>query len=206
MIILLTKTAFSLGAAKCTANRDMVGKHLSENAMLHVYGETSGEFFSNMIRDIADELEYEGGTASLEKLRLQYFTHAKVKGHAQTDIMGNTMLVEMFVNVWKLNSYYNRTKLFQPNWMKRNAIGRVGAVIRNILSSMIILILIFVSCWHGRSTTVWSYWARSRLQAHFRHWPTSTRFSENGIASSLSLAIAINGRSFDGRGMDSTRC
>lgn len=107
-------------------NNSEIAKILSENDTLHRYGESQGEFFTNLIRDMADDLEADA--TKFEETRKKYHERARQKGHVHTEILGNVPLVEMYWKVWPLHDYFTSTKLFQPHWMKKSFMGKQGAV------------------------------------------------------------------------------
>jgi hypothetical protein len=110
--------------AKATRDNERVAKHLSRNTTQHVYGETANEFFTNLIRDMADDAQMLGS----EGARCKAYTKAKDKGRAQTAVMCIEPFGPMYLALWKVDRYYSTTKLFQPNWVQKNLIGTHAAV------------------------------------------------------------------------------
>jgi hypothetical protein len=105
-------------------NNSKIAKILSKNDSLHHFPETSGEFFTSLIHDIADEL---GDGSSLTTLRLKAYNIARDRSHVYTDVLCHSGIVEMLVGLWQYNVYWSRTKLFQPLWLKKTLIGQHGA-------------------------------------------------------------------------------
>lgn len=117
-------------------------KILSHNDDLHRYKEQPGEFLSNIIRDIVDDLD--GPDApDFEVIRQKYFQKYKTRGSTYTSILCTSPIIEMLIHLWKFNDYYCSTNIFMPVWLRRNIIGEIGGVSGTVCTTSQLLILLF---------------------------------------------------------------
>jgi len=93
--------------------------------MLHRYGETSSEYFSNLIRDISDELADGGG---FEDVRKKFYAMVVKKGTKYTTALCNSYVVAMLLELWKFKDYFANTSFFMPTWIHGQLMRNHGAV------------------------------------------------------------------------------
>jgi hypothetical protein len=108
-----------------TAKHGQIAKILSENECLHNYNETPNEFFTNMIRDIVDDVK---DNMHLTKVHEKYHHLASQKGHVHSDVIGNLSMLTMYIETAPIHRYFITTRLFQPHWITKNLLGQCGGV------------------------------------------------------------------------------
>jgi hypothetical protein len=107
------------------ANNAQLAKVLSKNETLYHYSESLAEFFTNLIRDILDEIKT---GAPLQEVVDKHRDVAKKRSVKISDIVGNPQVLRMYTFIYPLREYYSEVRSFQPVFFRSNIMGHHGSV------------------------------------------------------------------------------